>query len=79
MGQNAERRRPFAGIVEQFSQTSHPKPFDKAVQALFNLRFRVVAEQVARFRDVGKRLRYVPWLWRLAIDGGVRIKLLFEQ
>ena len=79
MGQNAERRRPFAGIVEQFSQTSHPKPLDKAVQALFDLGFWVVAEQGARFRDVGKGLRNVAWLWRLAIDDGVRVEFLFEE
>jgi hypothetical protein len=49
------------------------------MQALFDLRFWVVAEQGARFRDVGKGLGYVAGLCWLAVDDGVCVELLFEK
>jgi hypothetical protein len=57
---------------------AHPKPLDKAMQSLFNLRFWLVTEQHARLGNVGERLRDVAWLRRLAVDDGVRVQLFFE-
>src|ERR1043165_3356545 len=67
------------GHCRTVSQTSHPKPFHKAMQALFDLCFGVVAEQGARFRDVGEGLRDVSGLRRLALDDGVYAELLFQE
>src|SRR5215204_2029672 len=61
------------------SQTSHPKPFDKAMQALFNLRFGTVAEQFAGLGNVCKGLGNIPWLRRLAVNYRVRVQLFLQE
>jgi hypothetical protein len=66
-------------IVEQFSQTSHPKPFDKAVQALFDLGFWVVLERIARLGNVGVSLWNIAWLWRLTVDNRGHVELFLEK
>jgi hypothetical protein len=61
------------------SQTSHPKPFDKAAQAFFDLGLGIVVEPFARLGNVGERLRNIAWLWRLSIDDRVCVEFLLEE
>jgi hypothetical protein len=44
----------------------------------FDLRLRIVPEQLSRFCDVGKGLRHVAWLKRLAVNLGRKVELFFD-
>jgi hypothetical protein len=56
-----------------------PKPFNESFDPGFDLRLRIVAEELAGSRDIGKRLRYVTRLQWLPVNPGGKIELLFQQ
>src|SRR6267143_5893316 len=55
------------------------KPFDKLLNTLFDLCLWIITKQAPRFRDIGKRLRHITGLQRLAIDISFCSQLSFQQ
>src|ERR1051326_3677849 len=55
------------------------EPLDETPDAFLNRRPRVVAEEPARLRDVGERLRHVAGLQGTAVNDCVAPEFAFEQ